>query len=915
VISKKIPMRNSRKSSFRGLVRYALDDQQKIERVGEVFIANCQSQQLDWALAEIEAVQEQNQRAVSDKTYHLIVSFQQGEEPAEEVLKAIETEMASALGFGEHQRITVVHRDTDNVHMHMAINKVHPTKLTLHEPFRDHRTLDKACDALEDRFGLTKDNHKYKKTVGQGKAADMESHSGIQSLMTYAQQRVPEAMKQAQSWSEFHGALAASGLELKERGAGFIFKSMNADLAIKASSVGRGYSKKSLIDKFGVFSAASAIDLPPRVEYYAPTPSYKRGKFSKRLDPLFEEYRRNQTGVKALRGSETRELQKQRLAEIRQLKNAARTKRKLLRLADSGALKLITKELIQQKLKADIEEVNQKYIKAKLGISGQGTLESYSKWLIGRAESGNTTAMKRVRKAKKRVALETLYEAERQRLASVPNADFASLQLGFSREKEKLQSVATLKLKILAMSGHSVLHRFAMRSVQKTLMDDIKQLDKKYRKKRTQIYKEKKVITFQEWLRQEAAKGNTDAQGILKQRKPKTTNPLKQHTHMMPAAGVSHAAVICSTAYTTTGGTIVYSVANTSIKDTGDSIAVPSSRTTSTGLEMALRLAAIKYNGEITFSGNATIAATAVKVAVNKDINIKFTDPALHTLQQLYQQRKGLNDDRRTETGRETNPRGNERGRAVYVDSGHGYSSGGRNGRRGHRAATSRGQLIRSGVIRDIALSDGGATRKIPQTTYDLHGVPKRRLAAGQKERPAMLLQSDVRVHLHAPKTESVRDVRRHSSGARRGRLAAFSAKVGATPPDKQYITATDYDDIQDISQREVTAEKPQLKQSKQSPAELYSSARNKLRNENMFDIPKHKGYNLTDTQSLEFAGVRNVAGNHLMLVKLAGESDTVYVKDIDSKTAYRLGRIKLGTIIEITTAGVVKTTSKGRSR
>jgi Relaxase/Mobilisation nuclease domain len=43
-----------------------------------------------------------------------------------------EERFCKALGFAEHQRISVVHHDTDNVHIYVAINKIHPTTFTIH---------------------------------------------------------------------------------------------------------------------------------------------------------------------------------------------------------------------------------------------------------------------------------------------------------------------------------------------------------------------------------------------------------------------------------------------------------------------------------------------------------------------------------------------------------------------------------------------------------------------------------------------------------------------------------------------------------------------------------------------------------------------------------------------------------------
>ncbi len=55
-----------------------------------------------------------------------MVSFREGERPTREQLADIEDRLCGALGFAEHQRVSAVHQNTDNWHMHIAINKVHP---------------------------------------------------------------------------------------------------------------------------------------------------------------------------------------------------------------------------------------------------------------------------------------------------------------------------------------------------------------------------------------------------------------------------------------------------------------------------------------------------------------------------------------------------------------------------------------------------------------------------------------------------------------------------------------------------------------------------------------------------------------------------------------------------------------------
>jgi hypothetical protein len=48
-----------------------------------------------------------------------------------------------------------VHHDTDNLHIHIAINKIHLSRYTIHDPYNDHKTLGQVCDPLEREYGLS----------------------------------------------------------------------------------------------------------------------------------------------------------------------------------------------------------------------------------------------------------------------------------------------------------------------------------------------------------------------------------------------------------------------------------------------------------------------------------------------------------------------------------------------------------------------------------------------------------------------------------------------------------------------------------------------------------------------------------------------------------------------------------------
>ncbi len=129
------------------------------EKVGGVRVTNCLSDDPAEATQEIQLIQLKNTRSKNDKTYHLVFSFPPGEQPPLETLHAIEDELCASIGYADHQRISAVHIDTDHLHVHVAINKVHPTGHQNIEPFYDKQRLMEACERLEVKYDLQRTNH------------------------------------------------------------------------------------------------------------------------------------------------------------------------------------------------------------------------------------------------------------------------------------------------------------------------------------------------------------------------------------------------------------------------------------------------------------------------------------------------------------------------------------------------------------------------------------------------------------------------------------------------------------------------------------------------------------------------------------------------------------------------------------
>ena len=228
-------------------------------------------------IREVADTQALNTRTTKEKTYHLIVSFRPEDAPrlTPDDYRAIEERFAAALGLAEHQRHCGVHINTENVHMHVAYNLIHPEKLTRVEPWRDYVARDKLCRELEKEYGLVVDNGREKrpeKTLGSA-AATVEAHSGRQSFEGYAQEQASEivaGLDSLQTWEELHTLLAERGLVLQKRGAGLVIRNRHGKQMTKASAADRALSLKKLEERFGRFAAADKEKMPEsRVRYGA----------------------------------------------------------------------------------------------------------------------------------------------------------------------------------------------------------------------------------------------------------------------------------------------------------------------------------------------------------------------------------------------------------------------------------------------------------------------------------------------------------------------------------------------------------------------------------------------------------------------------------------------------------------------
>lgn len=379
MIAKHIPIKKANKNNFSRLINYLVNDNGVEERVGRIVVSNCYAEEVISGAMEIEHTQSKNIRTQADKTYHLVISFESEQKPEDYVLDDIEQELCKALGLEEHQRISVSHIDTEHFHIHLAINKIHPQKLTINEPYRDFWRLGKICEMLEIRHGLAITNHQTKNPGMQSKAADIDHHAQLQSLQSYLKSNVLLPLQMVEDWQSFHQVLKNFGLEILERGNGFVFKTTageGRDIAIKASSVDRSLSKQNLTKRLGQFQTSVNKSVKVKNRYQR-----KPGDVSKAA--LYEKYKEERSLIFEARTHGLNKLKQERTEQLCSRKDYFNTKIKFMR-ASFKFLNPIAKHLMYASLytdyKSDINQIKKQYSRQIRELKLSYKLTEWKEW-------------------------------------------------------------------------------------------------------------------------------------------------------------------------------------------------------------------------------------------------------------------------------------------------------------------------------------------------------------------------------------------------------------------------------------------------------------------------------------------------------------------------------------------------------
>ena len=298
--------------------------------------------------------------------------------------------------MGEHQRVSAVHNDTDNLHIHIAINKIHPTRGTMQEPYYSHRALADLCATLERDYGLERDNHEPRQRGAAARAGDLEQHAGVESLVGWIKRECLDEIKGAASWAELHQVMQDNGLALRARGNGLVIEAGDGTI-IKASTLARDLSKPALEKRLGAFEASPEHQAAPaRRSYQKGRPMRLRGGLD--TTELYARYKGAQQNLTAARAGVLAEAKRRKDRAIENAKKAAATRRAAIKHLTDGRL---TKKLLYAQasaaLRADLDAIHKRHDQERAAIYNEYRRRPWADWLKQQATAGDGQALDALR--------------------------------------------------------------------------------------------------------------------------------------------------------------------------------------------------------------------------------------------------------------------------------------------------------------------------------------------------------------------------------------------------------------------------------------------------------------------------------------------------------------------------------------
>ena len=237
--------------------------------------------------AEMIALAELGVRS-RDPIEHYILSWREGEHPAPDQVEEAVDILLDEMGVKDHQVVYGLHADTDNTHLHVVINRVHPVP-DIHPKTRelrfrvvkinrgfDREAAHRAGVRIEHAQHWRPDANKRYQVCGidaHGKPVleraprgsdrqlqpgqqelDRERRIGRKSATRIAIETALPILEQAPAWQDVHARLARYAMRYEETERGALIRV--GDQPVKASKLGRSATLAALEARLGPYEAA-----------------------------------------------------------------------------------------------------------------------------------------------------------------------------------------------------------------------------------------------------------------------------------------------------------------------------------------------------------------------------------------------------------------------------------------------------------------------------------------------------------------------------------------------------------------------------------------------------------------------------------------------------------------------------------
>jgi len=242
---------------------------------------------------------------------HWVMSWADNEVPSKEQVDEAVDIFLQRMGLEEHQALYALHGNTENYHVHILVNRVHPYTEKVVRPCNGfdidgaHRVIAEiearqgwhnernALYSVNDKGELVKRAYE-RNPVPKPKAADMERATGLASAQRMAQEKGHAVIKNAASWQELHSGLAGEGMLYAKKGSGAVI--FVGDTVVKASSVDRAFSLSKLEKRLGPYEPGTE----PVTEAPAPEALAVRCNWNNFID-FREKYSKFKNAISAAR--------------------------------------------------------------------------------------------------------------------------------------------------------------------------------------------------------------------------------------------------------------------------------------------------------------------------------------------------------------------------------------------------------------------------------------------------------------------------------------------------------------------------------------------------------------------------------------------------------------------------------------